>query len=144
VRRAAIVYNPIRVDLPRLKRTVATWEAKAGWAESLWLATTLERPTSELVAEALEVGVELVIAAGGDGTVSETASALRQERIPLGILPCGTANLLARNLRLPLSNLGAATRIAFTGADRSMDVGMLSYRLVDGSSGIRPFFGVTS
>jgi diacylglycerol kinase family enzyme len=60
--------------------------------------------------------------------------------VPLGILPCGTANLLARNLRLPLANLGAATRIAFTGSDRAMDVGMLSYRLVDGTSGVRPFF----
>jgi len=140
VRRAAVVYNPIRVDLARLKRTVTTWERKAGWSESLWLATSLERATSDLVAEALEVGVELVIGAGGDGTVSETASALRQERVPLGILPCGTANLLARNLRLPLTNLGAATRVAFTGAERAMDVGVLSYRLVDGSSGIRPFF----
>ena len=140
MRRAAIVYNPIRVDLARLRRTVATWEAKTDWGESLWFATSLERPTPDVVADAMRAGVELVIAAGGDGTVSETASALRQRGVPLGILPCGTANLLARNLRLPLNNLGAAARIAFSGADRAMDVGVLDYRLVDGTAGARPFF----
>jgi len=140
VRRAAIVYNPIRVDLARLRRTVGIWESKTGWGESLWFATSLERPTSDVVADAMRAGVELVIAAGGDGTVSETASALRQRGVPLGILPCGTANLLARNLRLPLNNLGAAARIAFSGADRAMDVGVLDYRLVDGIAGARPFF----
>jgi diacylglycerol kinase (ATP) len=139
-RRASIIYNPIRTDLARLSRTVAKWEARAEWAPSLWLATTLERPTGDLVGEALGAGVDLVIAAGGDGTVSEVAAALRQSGVPLGILPCGTANLFARNLRLPLNNLGAATRIAFGETNRAVDVGIVSYRLDDGSTAVRPYF----
>jgi diacylglycerol kinase family enzyme len=139
-RRAAVIYNPARVDLARVQRTVARWETREGWEKSLWLATTLETTTSSVVGDATGAGVELVIAAGGDGTVSEVASALRQSGVPLGILPCGTANLLARNLHLPLTNLGAAARIAFTGRDRPIDVGLLSYRLEGGETAVRPYF----
>jgi diacylglycerol kinase (ATP) len=139
-RRAAVIYNPVRTDLPRLVRTIAKWETREGWAESLWLPTALETETVSLVNDALGAGVELVIAAGGDGTVSEVASALRQSGVPLGILPTGTANLLARNLHLPLNNVGAAARIAFSGIDRPIDVGMLSYRLVGGETAVRPYF----
>ncbi len=139
-RRAAVIYNPVRADLARLRRTVARWEARGGWTESLWIPTTLENETAGLVGDVLGAGVELVVAAGGDGTVSEVASALRQSGVPLGILPCGTANLLARNLHLPLNNLGAAARVAFTGRDRPIDVGIVSYRLEGGSTGVRPYF----
>ena len=139
-RRAAIIYNPVRVDLERVRRTVTKWESVDAWAPSLWIPTTLGQPTSALVGEAIGAGVDLVIAAGGDGTVSEVASALRQSGVSLGILPCGTANLLARNLRLPLNNLGAATRIAFTGKDRPIDVAVISYRLADGTTEVRPYF----
>lgn len=139
-RRAAVIYNPVRVDLERLRRTVAKWESKASWQPSLWLETTLEYPTEALVGDALGTNVDLVIAAGGDGTVSGVAAALRQSGVPLGILPCGTANLLARNLHLPLNNLGAAARIAFTGTDRPVDVGIIAYRLQGGETAVKPFF----
>lgn len=139
-RRAAVIYNPVRVDLERVRRAVTRWETVDGWSPSLWIATSLDQPTADLVSEAIGAGVDLVIAAGGDGTVSEVASALRQSGVPLGILPCGTANLLARNLRLPLNNLGAATRLAFTGTDRPIDVAVISYRLADGTTEVRPYF----
>ncbi|MES2172068.1 MAG: diacylglycerol kinase family protein [Actinomycetota bacterium] len=139
-RRAAVIYNPVRVDIARLKRTVDKWETREGWEKSLWLPTTLETSTSAVVGDAVGANIDLVIAAGGDGTVNEVAAALRQSGVPLGILPCGTANLLARNLHLPLSNLGAAARIAFTGRDRPIDVGVLSYRLDDGETAVRPYF----
>jgi len=139
-RRAAVIYNPVRADLERLKRAVSRSEARAGWVESIWLATTLEHPTAELVSGALSAHAEIVIAAGGDGTVSEVASALRHTGVPLAILPCGTANLLARNLHLPLNNLGSAARIAFAGRSRPIDVGLMAYRLVGGETGARPYF----
>lgn len=139
-RRAAIIYNPVRVDLDRIRRTVSKWETNAGWTPSLWLATSLEVPTAEIVGDEISAGVDLVIAAGGDGTVSEVASTLRHSGIPLGILPCGTANLLARNLHLPLNSLAAATRIAFSGVARPIDVAVISYRLADGGAAVRPYF----
>src|SRR3546814_18621897 len=47
--------------------------------------------------------VDLVILGGGDGTMNLAAEALRESGLPLGILPMGTANELARTLRIPTS-----------------------------------------
>jgi diacylglycerol kinase (ATP) len=57
-----------------------------------------------IVGEAIGAGARIVVAAGGDGTVSLVADALahRGDRVPLGIVPLGTANILARELRVPV------------------------------------------
>lgn len=67
-------------------------------------------------------GIELVIAAGGDGTVGAAATHLAQSDLPLGILPLGTSNDFARSLRLPLE-LAAACQTIATGHLRSVDLG---------------------
>ena len=67
-------------------------------------------------------GDRLVIAAGGDGTVNEVLNGL-STGAALGILPLGTANVLARELGLPLEPEGACERI-LTGAASRMDVGV--------------------
>jgi diacylglycerol kinase (ATP) len=61
-----------------------------------------------VVRDRLAKGVDLVVAAGGDGTVSAVADALVGSGVPLGILPMGTANVLARELDVPL-DLGLAS-----------------------------------
>jgi YegS/Rv2252/BmrU family lipid kinase len=63
-----------------------------------------------VVRERLARGVGLVIATGGDGTVSAVADALAGSGTPMGILPMGTANVLARELGIPL-DLAAAARL---------------------------------
>ncbi|MBA3953440.1 MAG: YegS/Rv2252/BmrU family lipid kinase [Rubrobacter sp.] len=80
-----------------------------------------ERPdhATELAAAA---GDRLVIAAGGDGTVNEVLNGLSKDAT-LGILPLGTANVLARELGLPLEPEGACERI-LTGDAFRMDVGV--------------------
>jgi diacylglycerol kinase (ATP) len=62
----------------------------------------------ELVSEALKAGATDVVAAGGDGTVSGVAGALAGKDADLGIIPTGTANMLARELGVPLSIVLAA------------------------------------
>ncbi len=64
----------------------------------------------QLVLDQIKGGVDLVIAAGGDGTVSVVADALAGSKVPLGIIPMGTANVLARELNIPL-DLDAASRL---------------------------------
>ena len=63
-----------------------------------------------VVRDRVRQGVDLVIAAGGDGTVSAVADALAGSGTPMGILPMGTANVLARELEIPL-DVDAAARL---------------------------------
>lgn len=67
-------------------------------------------PLAELVREAVRDGCNLVVAAGGDGTVSAVADALAGTDATLGIVPLGTANVLAGELGIPL-DLDAACRL---------------------------------
>ncbi|MEJ1161966.1 lipid kinase [Prosthecomicrobium sp. N25] len=66
--------------------------------------------------------VEAVIAAGGDGTLNAAAQGLVETGLPLGILPVGTANDLARTLGLP-TDLAAAAAVIAGGHARAIDVG---------------------
>lgn len=65
---------------------------------------------------------DLVIVGGGDGTLNAVAGAIRDTQLPLGILPLGTANDLARSLGIPVDAPGAAKIIA-AGAVRRLDLG---------------------
>ena len=78
--------------------------------------------------------VDCVILGGGDGTMSGAAIALRDSGLPLGILPLGTANDLARTLGLPTDAEGAAAAI-LGGRTKAIDLG-----IVNG----QPFFNVAS
>jgi len=93
-----------------------------GWAEPLWLETSLADSGEGLARSAVAAGADVVIASGGDGTVTACAAGVAGTGVPLGVLPCGTGNLLARNLGLPL-DLNAALAVALAGDDRLLDVG---------------------
>lgn len=84
--------------------------------------TTLETGARELARNAVARGATLVIAAGGDGTIEEVATALIHSPATLGILPLGTMNNLARSLGIPLDLPNAALLLAI-GATRHIDVG---------------------
>jgi diacylglycerol kinase (ATP) len=124
-RRAAIVYNPIKVDRAKLEKSVGEAEKTAGWAKSLWLETTESEPGGGLAQKAVADGVEVVLAAGGDGTVRAVAEGLRGTGVAIALLPAGTGNLLARNLDLTLSHMDESVLTAFTGTDRAIDLGLV-------------------
>lgn len=135
-RRAAIVYNPIKVDVERLRAAVATAESSEGWAKSLWLETSEEDPGIGQGCQAVAERVDVVIAAGGDGTVRAVSQALRGTGIAISLLPSGTGNLLARNLGLDVNpgHLEASVAHAFTGYDSAIDVGVVEVDRPDGTS----------
>lgn len=130
---AAVVFNPTKVNVAALKRVVAAAEKKAGWKRSLWFETSEADPGIGQAREALAQGADVVMAAGGDGTVRAVAEALSGTKVPLGLLPSGTGNLLARNLELTLDNLEHSVETAFAGKDRLIDVGTVEAEREDGS-----------
>lgn len=123
-RHAAIVYNPIKVDLPKLERIVESAEAEAGWDPSVWLATTEKDAGQGMTKQALDGGAAMILAAGGDGTVRAVAEALRGSGVPIALVPSGTGNLLARNLSLTLNNAEESIRVAFGSGERTIDLGI--------------------
>jgi diacylglycerol kinase (ATP) len=130
---AAVVYNPIKVDLEALKAAVVKHEATGGWGATLWLPTSEEDAGQGQTKEALESGASMVIAAGGDGTVRAVAEAMVDGDASLALLPSGTGNLLARNLHLTLGDLDHSLETAFEGVDRSVDVGRIEIERDDRS-----------
>ncbi|KQO60318.1 diacylglycerol/lipid kinase family protein [Curtobacterium sp. Leaf261] len=132
-RTAAIVYNPVKVHLPTLQRTIARYEQDAGWNESLWFATTVDDPGGGMARAALAAGADVVAAAGGDGTTRLVAEVVHGSDAALALLPSGTGNLLARNMRLPIDDLGESARAMFHGEDREIDFGQIGIEREDGS-----------
>jgi diacylglycerol kinase (ATP) len=121
---AVVVANPTKI--PDIEGEIDWLEERSvelGWARPVWLETTPDDPGLGQGRVALRAGAHAVLAYGGDGTVRAVATALIGSGVPLGLLPAGTGNLLARNLDVPFADLDAALTVALTGIDRAVDVG---------------------
>ncbi|MFP4007656.1 MAG: methylglyoxal synthase [Spirulinaceae cyanobacterium] len=88
--------------------------------------TSLELSAEKLARDAIAAQPDLIIASGGDGTVSAVAGALIGTDIPLGIIPRGTANAFAAAIGLPLglTPIRNTCEVILEGHTRSMDVGL--------------------
>jgi diacylglycerol kinase family enzyme len=80
---------------------------------------------TELARTAAGQGMRLVVAAGGDGTIAEVAAGLDGSDTPMGIIPLGTANVLAHELGLPFAPAAVAAALAF-GRTRALWPGIAS------------------
>lgn len=81
----------------------------------------------KLAREAVRAGMEMVVAAGGDGTVNDVIQELAGHETALGVLPLGTVNVWARETGIPLS-LPDAARVLLYGARRRVDLGRAGNR----------------
>lgn len=126
IHRVAVVLNPSKFHHAEMFRTrVREVVEKLGDAEVEFYETTVEDPGRGQTRRALQEGADLVVAAGGDGTVRLVSSVLAGTDTRMAIIPAGTGNLLARNLDIPLEDPTAAMTAALSGEDRRIDVGWL-------------------
>jgi len=123
--RIAFVANPTKAGVSTLREQAMRACAIRYLPEPMWFTTTEEDPGVGQARRAVELGADVVVACGGDGTVRAVATALAHTKASLAIVPLGTGNLFARNLNVPLADPSAALRLALEGEDIPVDVGWL-------------------
>ncbi len=113
-KRSAIIYNPVARGLSRrrhlLQRTIGVLD-RQGITATL-VPTEAPGTAGAQARQQIEAGCDLIVAAGGDGTINEVANGMLGSGVPMAILPGGTANVLARELRLPIHLERAAAQIS--------------------------------
>lgn len=139
--RAGVIINPISGrgghrpgEAERRRAFVARETTAAGCAADIRV-TTAGGQAAELARACVEAGCDVVIAMGGDGTVNEVAQALVGGVVPLGIVPCGSGDGLARGLGLP-ARRREALRVALGGETARIDVGYANDELFLNIAGI--------
>lgn len=126
--RVCVVFNPSA----RGARAQRFFTALQRLAPACTLCPTLHPGHAiELAAHAAREGFDTLVAAGGDGTLSELVSGLASvpgalEAVRLGVIPLGTSNVFARELGLPLRPR-AAWQVILAGAERCVDLPSLEW-----------------
>jgi YegS/Rv2252/BmrU family lipid kinase len=119
VRRIAVILNPTARG-ERAKRLQARIEALGEGA--VLQATTRGGEAESLARSAADAGFDIVVAAGGDGTVNEVVNGIAGTAAALGLLPLGTMNVFATELGLPVSDLARCWEIVKAGEMRAVDL----------------------
>ncbi|MEV6484022.1 diacylglycerol kinase family protein [Streptomyces sp. NPDC051576] len=119
----ALIFNPTvtgEADREKLRRVLE----QHGHRAPEFIETTADDPGTGQAAGAVRDGATLVVVCGGDGTIRAAADALAGTDVPLVVVPCGTGNLLARNLGLPLTPTDALDA-ALSGTPHRIDLGRI-------------------
>src|SRR5699024_253555 len=128
MKRARIIYNPtagrelIRKELP----TVLEMLEIAGYETSAH-ATTGEGDAMKAAEIAVDRQYDLVIVAGGDGTINEVVKGIAEQdyRPTVGVIPTGTTNDFARALQIP-RDIKKATEVITEGKSLRLDIGKVN------------------
>ena len=133
--RVLLIANPVaaRTD-DSTRHRVVEYLGREGWRVEI-AVTTGPADARELATQGVAAGVDAVAVFGGDGTSMQAAAALVGTDVALALLPGGTGNLLAGNLRIPTNPVRAA-RSLVSGRRRTIDLGRVV--LPDGEH----YFGV--
>jgi diacylglycerol kinase (ATP) len=112
-RKAVLLYNPVSGDHSNRENQVrAVADILRPLADGFIVEPTRHAGSGEMqTREAIAAGGDLIIAAGGDGTVFEILQGVAQSNVTLGVIPLGTGNVLAVDLALPFEPIAAAKTI---------------------------------
>ena len=138
--RVVVIVNPIsgtggRPEFARQRIERAEAALKTHGVNGRVVATERSGHASQLAREALVEGVPLVIAWGGDGTINEVASELAFHDVSFAVIPSGSGNGLARELKIPC-DVGRAFDVAFGATERVIDAGEIEGRLFFNVAGV--------
>ncbi len=128
--RAALIYNPAarRLQWRRARKLRAVLERLRSFGLAVEVQGTVgSNHAPGLVRSALQRGCDLIIACGGDGTINEVVRGMEGSRVPLMVIPAGTANVLAQEIGLPLDWVDAAGLLE-TGRIRRIALGRVGSR----------------
>jgi diacylglycerol kinase (ATP) len=134
MRKAILLYNPLsgRRQHQRLQVIQHVTAVLRDAGVELTIAPTAgEKQSAAQAQEAAAQGCDTVLACGGDGTIHDILQGLVGTPTALGLIPLGTANALAHDLKIPMSPVGAA-RAALNGKERRIAVGKLQYQNFSG------------
>lgn len=129
--RIRIIVNPASGTVQRVGG-IDELEAAVQWLGEHGMPAELchtERPghAVQLAQEAVKAGMDMVVAAGGDGTVNDVIQALAGHTTALGVVPLGTVNVWAREMGIPLTT-AAACEVLLDGIHREVDLGRAGSR----------------
>ena len=119
--RILLVVNPISggEKADRTRRLVQKLSADS---MDLTVVETERSGDARRAAASMPPDTSIIVAAGGDGTVNEVVGGMRDRRVAVGIIPLGTANLVAREFRIPV-DIEAACDLVLKGRRRPIDLG---------------------
>lgn len=125
--RLLVVANPAtRRDI---RTVIASLRSAVPHGVNIDVRITTRPGEARELAQRHATGARMVIAVGGDGTVAEVASAVIEESIPLGILPGGSTNIIAREMRVPTDSAAGAALLLGPHRIKTIDVGHSSHRV---------------
>ncbi len=131
IRSACIILNPIsgRGRGARERETLSKFMNEAQSSNFKWelVETTMENGAESLARKAVQNGVDLVVAAGGDGTINQVVNGIAGTNTILGVLPLGTGNDFAR--AIGVEKIAVAMHTLLHGKTKRIDLGQADERL---------------
>ena len=127
MKRARVIYNPTsgKETLKRNLADILECLEQAGYEASAYATTPEPDSAKNEARRAGESGFDLVVAAGGDGTINEVVNGIAplENRPKMAIIPAGTTNDYARALKIPRGNIKAAAEVIIKNQTVKMDIG---------------------
>jgi diacylglycerol kinase (ATP) len=138
VSRTAVIFNPEKISEAKLRKLYR----KVTDQELFLMPTDSKSGGFEAAKRAIELEMERVVVAGGDGTLRAVVEAIADHDIVMGILPIGTGNILARNLKLPVNNLESCAHRSLSKSEYRIDLGVARVFDVGGKTHEYLFTGI--
>ncbi len=125
MKRLVIVLNPEATNLRRFKNKKNEILKKLSELYDVYLWETIKQGDGLRLAEkAIDFGAEVIISAGGDGTLNEVANACAGKNVKVGILPIGITNVFALSQKIPM-NIMKALDVIINGNVKEFDLGVV-------------------